>query len=155
MSAPRQLTPHGQLIEQAREAARPRLSAREAARRAGISEGRWRQVVTGRQSVGGGQTIEISTKPATVAAMARAVGLDPRPVVEAAGFAYDPAEEVEPSVAEGDTAMEKIMRAPVDEETRALMVRFLQERRARNEEALELDLARMIELALGLHGKTG
>lgn len=62
--------PYGELIEEARAAAR--LSKREAARRAGISDAWWRYVIAGRQ----GET-PVPGSPETVAAMARAVGVTP------------------------------------------------------------------------------
>lgn len=75
------LTPHGQIIERARGA----MSKRRAARLAGISEGRWRQVVTGRQPVGGGQTMPANPRRETLIAMASAVGADVDTVLRAAG----------------------------------------------------------------------
>lgn len=75
------LTPHGRLLESARGA----TSKREAARLAGISEGRWRQVVTGRQSVGGGLNIVATPRRETLIAMAEAVAADVDEVLEAAG----------------------------------------------------------------------
>jgi hypothetical protein len=76
METPPAPQPEGLLLESARQAAR--LSAREAARRAGISEGYWRQVVKGYQSVSGGAYAPISDVPAkTIAKMAVAVGLSP------------------------------------------------------------------------------
>lgn len=62
--------PYGELIEEARAAAR--LSKREAARRAGISDAWWRYVTEGRQ----GET-PIRGTAETVAAMALAVHLSP------------------------------------------------------------------------------
>lgn len=73
----------GRLIDAAR--AKAGLSTREAARRAGISEGRWRQVVKGSYRAGG-QDISTKTKPETLAAMARAVGADVDEVFESASL---------------------------------------------------------------------
>lgn len=78
------LTPHGRLIEQARVAAG--MTKRGAAKAAGISEGRWRQIVSGIQRAGG-VDLPVTTKPETLTSMANAVGADPRRVLEAAGFA--------------------------------------------------------------------
>jgi transcriptional regulator with XRE-family HTH domain len=80
------LTPLGALLEEAR--LRKALSKREAARRAGISEGRWRQVVTGIQKAG---TVNVAVNPRanTVVAMARAVDVDPEAALVAAGFPPD------------------------------------------------------------------
>jgi len=53
------------------------LSIREAARRAGISENRWRQVEAGYQTVRKGVRVPANATAATLASMARAVGLTP------------------------------------------------------------------------------
>jgi transcriptional regulator with XRE-family HTH domain len=79
----------GRLLEAARVKAG--LSKREAARRAGISEGRWRQVVTGLQKQAGVR-IPVNPRPATLSAMARAVGADVARVLEAGGFSQEAAE---------------------------------------------------------------
>lgn len=68
--------PEGALIEQAREAHVPRLSMRAAATAAGISDGRWRQIVNGYQSAGAGQYITVIGPPETIARMAKVVGLN-------------------------------------------------------------------------------
>jgi len=62
--------PHGKLIEDARQHAK--LSIREAARRAGISGNWWSAVVSGSQN-----GVPANGSPATVAAMARVVGVTP------------------------------------------------------------------------------
>jgi len=82
-----QLTPLGELLERARGP----LSKREAARLAGISEGRWRQVVTGVQKAGG---MEIPANPRrkTVIAMANAVRADIDEALRLAGFEPAPAD---------------------------------------------------------------
>ena len=72
MSEPDQpLTPLGQLLEAGRE--RASLSKRAAAKLAGISEGRWRQVVTGIQKAGD-VNVPVNPRRNTVTAMANAVG---------------------------------------------------------------------------------
>lgn len=53
------------------------LSIRAAARKAGISEGRWRQIVVGAIRVGG-MDVPVNPKPSTLEAMARAVSEEPR-----------------------------------------------------------------------------
>lgn len=58
-----------------------------------ISEGRWRQLETGVQKVRG-QEIEIGTKPATVAAVARVVNWDVDDALQTAGFDVDDLERV-------------------------------------------------------------
>ena len=76
MTRPPEPPPEGVLIESARRDAK--LSVREAARRAGISEGWWRQVVKGYQSLSGGSFGAVRAVPAeTVAKMARAAGVTP------------------------------------------------------------------------------
>lgn len=80
-------TPLGAILEDARQ--RLGLSIRGAAGRAGISEGRWRQVVTGVQKAAG-RDLPVNPRHATVAAMARAVGVDPGQALQLAGFAPGP-----------------------------------------------------------------
>jgi transcriptional regulator with XRE-family HTH domain len=53
------------------------LSAREAARRAGISEGRWRQITSGYQVVSAGVYAPVRGPAATLARMAAVVGVTP------------------------------------------------------------------------------
>jgi transcriptional regulator with XRE-family HTH domain len=67
--------PWGRLIDQSRK--RAGLSVRKAASAAGISEGRWRQIVNGYQSAGGGQTITVEGPDDTVARMAEVAGVTP------------------------------------------------------------------------------
>ncbi|WP_233646741.1 helix-turn-helix domain-containing protein [Streptomyces sp. BSE6.1] len=56
---------------------RARLSGRTAARRAGISDARWRQIINGYQSIGG-QRIAVKRAPdETIARMAHAAGVTP------------------------------------------------------------------------------
>ncbi|MCU1647113.1 MAG: hypothetical protein JWN03_7388 [Nocardia sp.] len=76
----------GRRVEAARETAG--LSKREAAKRAGISESRWRQLEAGHETVRG-QTYPVKTTPETVAHIADAVGASREELLEAAGF--DPA----------------------------------------------------------------
>lgn len=82
-------TPHGRILE----AARGSMSKRAAAGRAGISEGRWRQIVTGVQKVGGGRTIPVNPKRDTLVAMAHAVQADVPQVLTAAGMSVGAAGE--------------------------------------------------------------
>jgi transcriptional regulator with XRE-family HTH domain len=79
-----ELTKLGELIEQGR--AELRISAREAARRAGISPTRWRQVVTGEQSKNG-RPVPVNPTARTVVAMALAVRVAPAEALAAAGHA--------------------------------------------------------------------
>jgi len=57
--------------------ARSNLSAREAARRTGISEGRWRQIASGYQVVSAGVYAPVHGPPRTLARMAAVVGVTP------------------------------------------------------------------------------
>jgi hypothetical protein len=74
--------PEGKLIEDA--ASQLSLSIREAARRAGISYGRWRQIVQGYQNVSVGSYASVRAPARTLARMATAVGVTPEQM-EAAG----------------------------------------------------------------------
>jgi transcriptional regulator with XRE-family HTH domain len=65
----------GALISAARN--RAGLSAREAARRAGISEGRWRQIAGGYQVVSTGIYARVHGPAATLARMAAVTGVTP------------------------------------------------------------------------------
>ena len=69
-------TPEGRFIELRMSSLKGRLSQREAAKRAGISEGRWRQVQKGYQSAGG-QKIPVVAPADTLARMAEVVGMTP------------------------------------------------------------------------------
>lgn len=69
-------TPEGRVLQAALK--RSGLSAREAALRANISEGRWRQIVAGYLTPSAGVYVEVKDAPAdTVARMAKAVGASP------------------------------------------------------------------------------
>ena len=68
MDARPQPPPWGVLISDALEISG--ISAREAARRANISEGWWRQIVTGSQSLGSGSFGAVRGPAKTVARMA-------------------------------------------------------------------------------------
>jgi hypothetical protein len=78
------LTPLGDLLEKARSEVL-RISVREAARRARLSDTRWHQVVTGVQRKAGG-LVPVNPTDRTVIGMANAVGVDPNDALEAAGF---------------------------------------------------------------------
>lgn len=89
MNRPPEPPPEGVLIETARNEAR--LSVREAARRAGISEGWWRQVVKGYQSLSGGTYGDVRAPADTVAGMAKVAGVTPEQL-ESEGQRPDAAE---------------------------------------------------------------
>lgn len=61
------------------------MSKREAAKRADISESRWRQLELGYESVRGNE-YPVKTTPETVVNIARALALDPGEMLELAGF---------------------------------------------------------------------
>jgi hypothetical protein len=69
---------------------RGRMSIREAARRANISESRWRQVEAGVQKLAGGIEVPVHPRAETVAGMCEAVSADVRTGLELAG--HDPEE---------------------------------------------------------------
>ena len=109
--------PEGMLITDASK--RARLSGREAARRAGISEGRWRQIVNGYIVVAKGVYSPVAGAPAnTVARMAQTVDVAPEEL-EAAGRA-DAAEELRKLNA---AARETAERAPDDLDRRIARMR--------------------------------
>ena len=76
--------PEGRLLADAAE--RHRLSIREAARRAGLSYGRWRQITPGYQNVSPGSYAVVRAPARTLARMAGVVGVTPAQM-EAAGRA--------------------------------------------------------------------
>lgn len=70
----------GKLIQ---EAMRIRgLSARKAAKDAGMSDARWRQIVNGYASAGAGQTVAVRAPDDTLARMARVVGVTPQQLTQ-------------------------------------------------------------------------
>lgn len=73
--------PEGRLIG---EALRMKgISGRQAASEAGISDARWRQIVNGYMSAGGGQTVTVVGPDETIARMARVAGVTPNQLREA------------------------------------------------------------------------
>lgn len=64
------------LIEARRKATRPRLSIREAARRADMSDTRWRQITAGEVRIGA-STVVVRGPAETLARMAEVVGVSP------------------------------------------------------------------------------
>lgn len=108
--------PEGELITAARE--RARLSVREAARRAGISEGWWRQIVKGYQTLSGGGYGLLRGPAETVARMAQVVEVTPQQLEDAGR--PDAANELRalerpaptPTVEEGLERIERALRTP-------------------------------------------
>ncbi|MFD4830220.1 helix-turn-helix domain-containing protein [Streptomyces uncialis] len=80
-SSPPQPTREGQLLKAALE--NRRLSARKAAKAAGISEGRWRQIVNGYQTPSKGVHVPAIGSTDTIARMAQVVGVTPEQLEEA------------------------------------------------------------------------
>jgi transcriptional regulator with XRE-family HTH domain len=100
-----ELTELGRYLEDARETAG--LSKRAAAGRAGISEGRWRQITRGFQPAGEHQ-IPANPKKDTVARMARAVRANVLVAQRLAGFEVpDPDPDVTPDGKFGKWLVEK------------------------------------------------
>lgn len=85
-NAPASEWPLGDFIREARGT----LSVRESAKRAGISEGRWRQVELGYQQVGNGITVPVQPRPQTLAAMCKAISADVAQALRLAG--HNPAQ---------------------------------------------------------------
>lgn len=81
--------PEGKLIAAAAE--RLDLSIREAAKRAGISYGRWRQITQGYQNVSPGVFAQVTAPARTLARMAATVGITPEEM-ETAGQRPDAAD---------------------------------------------------------------
>ncbi|TDD68574.1 helix-turn-helix domain-containing protein [Actinomadura rubrisoli] len=77
MQAPDNVPRWGRLIDEARDRQRPALSQNEAARRAGLSGTRWRQVVDGRAG-----PMDSARGVKTVARMARVAGVTPEQLEE-------------------------------------------------------------------------
>lgn len=109
--------PEGELITTALKRIRPKLSVREAARRAGISEGWWRQVVRGYQPLKGGGRAPMTGSAETVAAMAQVVGVTPEQL-EAASRT-DAAEELRAMAAHSGDVMNRA-EAMMDENERLI-----------------------------------
>jgi len=76
-SMPPQQRPEGALIEAARKRRQPRMSGRQAAEKAGISESRWRHIIKGYSTPKAGVYVEVIAPADTLARMGFAVGLTP------------------------------------------------------------------------------
>lgn len=92
-----ELTPLGALLEDARGD----VTKRAAARLAGISEGRWRQITTGYQKQGAIR-VPANPKRETVISMAKAVGADVNTALGLAGFDLEPVTHTAEVVGGGD-----------------------------------------------------
>jgi hypothetical protein len=98
--------PEGKLIADAAD--RMDLSIREAARRAGISYGRWRQIVTGYQNVSPGSYAAVRAPAKTLAKMARVVHVTPEQMA-AQGQRPDAAALMVPEPAEPATPRRRVL----------------------------------------------
>lgn len=135
MSEPDQpLTTLGLLLEEARE--RLSLSKREAARIAGISEGRWRQVVTGIQKAGA-VNVPVNPRRNTVTAMATAVRVDQAQALKAAGLEPLPSAAAADEPPTGDEAITRVMKSDLPEDKKRRLVELLNEERRHYERRTE------------------
>lgn len=132
---------------------RTRLSAREAAGRAGISEGRWRQIVNGYQSAGG-QRIPVTAPAVTLAHMARAVDLKPEDLAEAGRddaadvLADILAQQPEPDTIQddGDPVLVKVLRSDLTDARKKRIVDMLIAEKQRVERQRAAHAEELIEL---------
>ena len=99
---------------------RGKMSIREAARRADISESRWRQVEAGYQRMAGGIEVPVHPRAETVAAMCRAISADVIRGLELAGHNPDQyAWLLEPQLAD-DSSREWFTGLPREEREQVL-----------------------------------
>lgn len=101
---------------------RGKMAIREAARRAEISESRWRQIEAGVQKMAGGIEVPVHPRAETLAGMARAISADVRKALELAGHNPDQYTWLlEPSADLGaDDAREWFTNLPREERERVL-----------------------------------
>jgi hypothetical protein len=147
--------PEGALLHKAM--IRKRLSARQAGPLAGISEGRWRQIVAGYMSARG-QYIPVTAPAKTLAHMAAAMDLTPDDLIKA--DRPDAAEILEDLIRSGaaptrgsapqdeEEALVKVMRSNLTDEQKKALVQLLIAERAAAEQARAKraeDLIRMFE----------
>src|ERR1700689_29579 len=106
--------PWGALITSALR--RAQLSAREAARRAGISEGRWRQITGGYQVVSAGVYAPVHGPAAPLARMASVVGVTPAQLRRAGrADAARVLDAVPVQAAAGDEVLQRVRQMDQDE----------------------------------------
>lgn len=100
---------------------RGKMSIREAARRADISESRWRQVEAGYQQMAGGIQVPVHPRVETVAAMCRAISADVRRGMELNGYNPDQYQWLlEPAHDMGDDSREWFTSLPREEREQVL-----------------------------------
>jgi hypothetical protein len=133
--------PEGELITEALKRMRPKVSIREAARRAGISDSWWRQVVRGYQPLRGGGRAPMQGSAETVASMASVVGVTPEQL--AAVGREDAAEELR--LLEAERTPDDLDQRPgesiLDHRTRVTARSVLQH--SRQIDALRMELDRL------------
>jgi transcriptional regulator with XRE-family HTH domain len=111
----------GELITRALKA--KKLSVREAARRAGISEGWWRQIVKGYQSLSGGGYGPVRGPAETLARMAKVVDVTPEQLTKVGR--NDAATELRKLGERPDIAPDDLDELMQDPEMRDLVERLL------------------------------
>ena len=115
--------PWGELITKALRGSG--LSARKAAQLAGLSDGRWRQIVTGYQNVSTGVYAPVRGPAETLARMAKVVGVTPDQLAEAGR--PDAAEELRVMTGSGQgTPAEWTDIARLISEYRALVAQIIE-----------------------------
>ncbi|MGD0687453.1 MAG: helix-turn-helix transcriptional regulator [Streptosporangiaceae bacterium] len=92
------------------------MSAREASRRAGISEGRWRQITSGYQVVSAGVYAPVRGPAATLARMAAVVGVTPAQLETAGrGDAAAVATAASPAADAGEAILRRVREMDTDQ----------------------------------------
>ena len=91
------------------------LSAREAARRAGISEGRWRQITSGYQVVSAGVYAPVRGPAATLARMASVAGVTPGQLEQAGGADGAAVLAAAPAASAGDAILQRVREMNSDQ----------------------------------------
>jgi hypothetical protein len=91
------------------------LSAREAARRAGISEGRWRQITGGYQVVSAGVYAPVRGPAATLARMASVAGVTPAQLEQAGRADAAAVLTASPAASAGDAILRRVREMSTDQ----------------------------------------
>ena len=91
------------------------LSAREAARRAGISEGRWRQITSGYQVVSAGVYAPVRGPAATLARMASVAGVTPGQLEQAGRADAAAGLAAAPAASAGDAILQRVREMNSDQ----------------------------------------
>jgi transcriptional regulator with XRE-family HTH domain len=91
------------------------LSAREAARRAGLSEGRWRQITSGYQVVSAGSYAPVRGPAATLARMAAVAGITPAQLEQAGRADAAAILAASPAADAGDAILRRVREMNTDQ----------------------------------------